>query len=111
MPYLSILVTLIPAYLVSRLLLFLVSWWNGGVPRLVAAHAMTLLLFVVIAGYFAPTEPDTGDWQARIALIPSEAARFLIMYAPAQAIVFTADWLRYRSKRRTKAQAASRSLA
>ena len=69
MPYLSILVTLIPAYLVSRLLLFLVSWWNGGVPRLVAAHAMTLLLFVVIAGYFAPTEPDTGDWQARIALI------------------------------------------
>jgi hypothetical protein len=105
-PYLLILVNLIPAYLVSRLMLFLLSWWNGGVWRLLAANAITLLIFVLIAGYNAPIEPASGDWQARMALIPSEAVRFLIMYAPSQAILFAADCLRYRFRKRAIARAA-----
>lgn len=111
MPYLSVLVNIIPAYLVSRLMLFLVRWWDGGARRLLVAHAMTLLTLVAIAGYFAPVEPASGDWQARIALIPSEAVRFLIMYTPAQAILFAADWLRYRLRRRGIARAAQKALA
>ncbi len=42
MPYLTMLTTLIPLYLISRLMLLFMIWWKGGVWRLLTAHVITL---------------------------------------------------------------------
>jgi len=88
MAYLAeIIGALLPTFLISRFTLWLMRSWDGGAQRLIVAHSGALLISTLIGGMGMA---DGGAF----APVPA----FLI-YAPAQAIWFFADWLRHRSKR------------
>jgi hypothetical protein len=42
---------LVPTFLFSRLMLFILKRWKGGARRLVVAHCVSLLICVVLGGF------------------------------------------------------------
>jgi hypothetical protein len=92
---------LVPAFLVSRLLLLLLRDWKVGVGRFVFAHVMSLLVLALVAGV---GRADGG------AFAPVEAG---LMYLLPQAAWLAFDLLRARFRRSSelkKEKAAEASL-
>lgn len=88
---------LAPTFLVSRLWLWLLRSWDGGLQRYLIAHSGSLLVAILLAGMGMA---DGG------AFAPAMAA---VIYAPAQAFWLIVDGLRY--KRQNKKEPKSKTLA
>ena len=78
---------LLPTFLISRFVLWLMRSWDGGVQRLLVAHSGSLLICILIGGMGMA---DGGAFAPMMAFI---------IYTPAQAIWLIADWLRHRAKK------------
>jgi hypothetical protein len=76
---------LLPTFLISRLMLWLMRSWDGGVRRLIMAHMVALLIATLIGGMGMA---DGGAFAA---------AKAFMVFAPPQAVWLTADWLRRRA--------------
>jgi hypothetical protein len=78
---------LLPTFLISRFVLWLMRSWDGGFQRLLIAHVGALIISTLIGGMGMA---DGGAFAA---------VQAFTIYAPAQAIWFVADWLRHRAKK------------
>ena len=88
---------LIPTFLVSRLLLWLMRSWEGGISRLVVAHIFSWLVAAFIGGLGMA---DGGAFAG---------FRAAILYLVPQGVWFLLDFLRHKRKQRqpTKSSEAS----
>lgn len=88
---------LIPTFLVSRLLLWLMRSWDGGISRLVVAHIFSWLVAAFIGGLGMA---DGGAFAG---------FRAATLYAVPQGVWFLFDFVRHKRKLRQSAKSPEAS--
>lgn len=71
MIFVQLLAALVPTFLISRLMLWLLKRWNGRYLRYIATHAISGALAVVLAAYgFA--DGGSPDWDAGLVYLMAQ---------------------------------------
>ena len=74
----DVLISLLPTFVLSRLLLWLMMRWSGSVVRLVIVHAVSLMLCIAVVSRLTVTCLPIGPVAALAMFLPGQMAWLLV---------------------------------